>query len=225
MSRRRDETACFLCDFWWLILLLLVIIALALTSGYWIPLIFPPPPPPPTSLSVEVIPDISETSIPEVPTPSAELSTPIIVAPTATLEPIDSLSIELQLRLETLGTGDIQVSLLWDSYNDIDLWVVDPSGTTILWSSPISLSGGVLDKDSNHGCVLNRTNQAVENIYWPLGEAPQGEYKVLVNYYQQCEDFLETPYQVILLIDGKRFRYSGILSSVGETQEIYRFTR
>lgn len=84
-----------------------------------------------------------------------------------------------------LGTGDVQVSLTWDSTDDLDLHVVDPSGDEIFYGDPISSSGGELDVDSNAACDQTSTTP-VENVFWPDGGSPTGHYQVQVRLYQEC---------------------------------------
>jgi hypothetical protein len=84
----------------------------------------------------------------------------------------------------TLGTGDLQFTLRWSSSADLDLSVIDPTGATVSYGSPTGASGGQLDVDSNAGC--NSTAAPVENIYWPAGTAPAGQYRVTVSYYAEC---------------------------------------
>jgi hypothetical protein len=77
-----------------------------------------------------------------------------------------------------LGTGDVQVTLEWNSPADLDLAVTDPTGDTISFSnSGPTATGGQLDVDSNVGCV---DNGSVENVFWPPGQAPTGAYTAVV---------------------------------------------
>ncbi|PRY02284.1 DUF6777 domain-containing protein [Allonocardiopsis opalescens] len=78
-----------------------------------------------------------------------------------------------------LGTGDVQVTLQWGSSADLDLHVFEPDGTEIYFGDrgPTS-TGGQLDVDSNVGC---NANGSVENVYWPAGQAPAGDYTVEVD--------------------------------------------
>ncbi len=73
------------------------------------------------------------------------------------------------------GTGDVQVTLRWGGGVDLDLHVIDPAGSEINYSTRTSPSGGQLDTDAQSGCV-----SCVENIFWPTGGAPTGEYQVFV---------------------------------------------
>lgn len=83
-----------------------------------------------------------------------------------------------------LGTGDVQVTLTWDTPTDLDLHVIDPAGEEISFTHTQSTSGGTLDVDANSSC--NGLTNPVENVYWPYGGAPSGSYSVYVNYYQDC---------------------------------------
>ncbi|TMK89314.1 MAG: hypothetical protein E6G57_02115 [Actinobacteria bacterium] len=84
----------------------------------------------------------------------------------------------------TLGTGDVQVTLLWADGNDLDLHVIDPSGAEIYFTNPTSPTGGTLDHDDTAGCASTGTH--VENVFWPTGKAPPGRYRVFVKNYTSC---------------------------------------
>ncbi len=85
----------------------------------------------------------------------------------------------------TVGTGDVQVNITWDSKADIDLHVVDPSGAEIYWAGRTSPTGGQLDLDSNAGCGSD--GPRAENIFWTTGlVAPRGEYLVRVDNWSSC---------------------------------------
>lgn len=127
-------------------------------------------------------------------------------------------------RVAQLGTGDIQVTLTWESTNDLDLWVTDPAGETIFFRHAASQSGGQLDVDANADCII-LTPHPVENIFWPSGAAPEGEYVVAVQYYKQCESDAVTAYKISLLVNGTVKNYEGVISAVGEMQEVTRLSR
>ncbi len=95
---------------------------------------------------------------------------------------------ELNRRLAREGaqTGDLQFSLMWNNYNDIDLHVIDPNGEEIFYRHSRSASGGWLDVDMNVYYKAGRySEQAVENIFWPFGGAPAGRYTVKVVHYRK----------------------------------------
>jgi uncharacterized protein YfaP (DUF2135 family) len=88
------------------------------------------------------------------------------------------------LRVYRVGNGDVQVSVSWTGASDVDLHVYDPSGEKVYFGNLSSASGGTLDLDSNAACNLDNVNN--ENIVWPVGAAPHGEYRVVVNYWDDC---------------------------------------
>jgi hypothetical protein len=127
-----------------------------------------------------------------------------------------------------VGAGDIQVTVAWDTDADVDLHVVDPEGTEIYWANRTSPSGGELDLDSNAACAGDNVRN--ENITWPLGTAPQGDYTVRVDYWANCDASL-TNYTVVVHNQGVNeihygtFSGSGDAGGIGSGDEITTFTR
>ncbi|MGB0951477.1 MAG: hypothetical protein ACPGWQ_05730, partial [Poseidonia sp.] len=91
---------------------------------------------------------------------------------------------ELRARLEREGaqSSDVQISLMWNNYNDLDLHVLCPSGERIHGGNKKSACGGELDVDAN---VRAETRKPVENVFWEDGKAPAGRYQVYVHYYKK----------------------------------------
>ena len=90
----------------------------------------------------------------------------------------------LTANVTSVGTGDVQVTLSWDADSDTDLHVVGPGGDEIYYGRRQSASGGELDLDSNAGCTIDGIRN--ENITWPVGRAPRGQYTVRVDYWSAC---------------------------------------
>lgn len=88
------------------------------------------------------------------------------------------------LLVYRVGTGDVQVSVSWTGASDVDLHVYDPNGEQVYFGNPAATSGGRLDLDSNAACNIDNVNN--ENIVWPVGGAPRGEYRVVVDYWADC---------------------------------------
>ena len=103
----------------------------------------------------------------EEPPPETTLPPPETTTPPETTVPPETTA--------PLGTGDVQVTLRWGGGVDLDLHVIDPSGTEISYSSPTSPSGGQLDTDAQSSC-----SDCVENVFWPTDGAPLGDYQVFV---------------------------------------------
>ena len=123
------------------------------------------------------------------------------------------------------GTGEVKVTLQWTNCADLDLWVTDPCGNTIDYSSSFATCNGKygqLDVDSNAGCSsLNCTNPA-ENIYWVT--APSGTYTVKVDYYTPCSGSGSTSYTITTIVNGTRKTYSRTISPYA-TDTVTTFTK
>ena len=130
---------------------------------------------------------------------------------------------ELTRRLEREGakTGDVQLSLLWNNYNDLDLHCIDPNGEEIYYSHKRSRSRGELDVDMNAG--LRRSREPVENIYWPEGGAPSGKYRVFVNHFSNHGDPDPTSYTVGVLVEGSSQEFTGSITHGDSKRLIYEF--
>jgi hypothetical protein len=119
----------------------------------------------------------------------------------------------------TLGTGDVQVTLLWRGGADLDLHVIDPEGTELSFDNPSSPSGGTLDHDDRAGCATGGSH--AENVFWPTGGAPTGNYQVYVVNYSGCSG--PQAYQVEVKVNGVTAQtLSGSLAS-GESSETTSF--
>ena len=90
------------------------------------------------------------------------------------------VNIDERLEREGGASGEVQVSLAWDDYNDLDLHLFCPSGERIYFNNKRSGCGGELDVDMN---VQPVSNTPVENVVW-RGNAPLGTYKIGVHFYK-----------------------------------------
>ena len=92
------------------------------------------------------------------------------------------------------GLGDLAVSLQWSTEHDLDLRVIAPNGDEVFWgeTGPENVAGGgQLDVDSHSDCQgsLDENGNAtpgVENVFWPEGQAPDGEYIIYVSSWSSC---------------------------------------
>jgi hypothetical protein len=107
--------------------------------------------------------------------------------------------------------GDLVVSLEWTGAADLDLHVIDPTGSEVwvghpnTWQAPppgtpggdpcAFLSGGILDQDANAGCtrddrpredVIWKTRMCTTNQVAPI--IPPGSYTVRVEARSLCGD-------------------------------------
>lgn len=120
------------------------------------------------------------------------------------------------------SSGDVQILLSWDNYNDLDLMCTDPSGEMVWYKNKVSQSGGKLEIDMNVECPGSRT--PIENIFWPVGGAPEGTYNVYVKYFRQHESDADTPYSVKVRHGSKEDTYTGLLKNVSDVVQICSFT-
>ena len=132
---------------------------------------------------------------------------------------------ELQARLSREGarSSDVQVSLMWNNYNDLDLHIVCPSGERIHGGNKISACGGELDVDAN---VRAETRKPVENVFWPEGTAPGGQYHVYVHYYKKHKKRRSkdpTKFQIMVNNGGEMTEYSSELSKGDPIMQVCSF--
>jgi subtilisin family serine protease len=121
------------------------------------------------------------------------------------------------------STGDIQILLNWNNYNDLDLICTDPSGESVSFHNRRVSSGGQLEIDMNAEYPGSKT--PVENIYWGAGSAPDGEYRVSLVYFRKHEPAIdETPYNIKVKYGEKTEDYSGTIKRSNDTVHICFFT-
>ncbi len=97
-------------------------------------------------------------------------------------------------------TSPLVVTLRWDTDADLDLHVVDGNGVEIWSRDPNAYvppppgtavdpeavtAGGILDVDSNAGCVID--GRRVENVRWQK-PPPGGHYLIRVNATSLCDE-------------------------------------
>ena len=121
--------------------------------------------------------------------------------------------VTLSTTVTRVGTGDIQVTLSWDSDSDVDLHVVAPGGDEIYYGRRESPTGGTLDLDSNAGCSIDSVRN--ENITWPVGRAPRGPYTVRVDYWSSC-NVAQTNYSVLVNNGGSVQLVTGSFTGGGD---------
>lgn len=117
---------------------------------------------------------------------------------------------ELKKSGLSLGAGDLQITLTWNTSSDIDLYVTEPGGETMSYQHKNSFAGGKLDVDDTDG-------HGPENVFWPTGRTPEGTFKVKVKYYGGSG---ATNYTVRVLKAGQVLFYRGTLGRSGDEDEV-----
>lgn len=122
--------------------------------------------------------------------------------------------IDAEIRQRLLKAGgrfencSIRASLIWNTFDDLDLHVFTPDGEEIFYGHKRSRCGGELDVDRNAG--HGQTREPVENIRWIKGGAKPGKYTVFVRNYTHHERVpADIDFKVELEIDGKVQSFSG----------------
>lgn len=83
---------------------------------------------------------------------------------------------------KTYNSG-ARVILTWEAHHDLDLFVREPSGTIISYSSKTSPTGGYLDIDENVRSS-NTTVSPIETIGWEQSQLRSGNYQISVGLYR-----------------------------------------
>ena len=121
-----------------------------------------------------------------------------------------------------LQTGDVQITLRWNTADDLDLFVQDPFGEEVSYFQPEIASGGRLDVDANSGCS-ERMAEPVENIFWPTGGGVPGSYVVKVDLFSHCGPEAPVNFTLTTLVQGQVQTQTGTVSA-SQTTASFPFT-
>jgi len=130
--------------------------------------------------------------------------------------------VEGRMAREGAQSGDVQITLIWNNYNDLDLHVECPNGHFINYMETQCGCGGHLDVDMNAGG--STSNQPIENIFWPVGGAPSGTYKVGVHHYANRGGHDPTSFTVRIVSGGRTITKAGTITA-GQQKSVHTFTR
>jgi hypothetical protein len=111
-----------------------------------------------------------------------------------------SASAVTEVEPRDLSNADFAATVTWTGASDVDIHVIDPNGVEVSYLNPESPEGGLLDLDSNADCAIDNIN--TETISWPDGTAPSGDYKVIIEYYDDC-GVESSPYSVLVRRKGR----------------------
>jgi Putative metal-binding motif len=101
-------------------------------------------------------------------------------------------------------SGQIQITLSWNTAADIDLYVSDPTGAQLSYMERQVASGGVLDHDARGACAPDTMSQGtIENVYWSSPNPPRGQYTVELHNYSACGGGSVTPATVSVSVGGR----------------------
>jgi hypothetical protein len=136
---------------------------------------------------------------------------------------------EFGKRLDAAGakSGDIQISIMWNTIDDIDLHVTYTPGNgmvdNINWTNRIGrLSAGMLDVDRN-ATSNSITQTPVENIFWQKNSSPKGFFIVGVHFYRSWTGNNKVPVIARIKHGDVIQEMKAIAILYQSPQEIYRF--
>jgi hypothetical protein len=115
-------------------------------------------------------------------------------------------------------TGDVSFRLTWSGPQDLDLYVIEPSGELIYFGHSTSATHGELDVDSNAGCG-SPSPSPTENVFWPEGSAPHGTYTFYARRWSACSA-TTTPAFTLRVFEGSTVvrTINGTMPEGGETE-------
>jgi hypothetical protein len=130
-------------------------------------------------------------------------------------QPKTQLLVASDSPLNPPATGDLVVTLTWDTESNLSLHVVDPSGTEIYWGNqstepppPATAvdggSYGYIDYDSNANCVIDGLRR--EDAIWKL-PPPPGQYTVRVDTPSLCGQ-PDANWNVVVILEGKEIDHA-----------------
>jgi hypothetical protein len=112
---------------------------------------------------------------------------------------IGGFDIALTVGDIALTPGAVSASLMWNAAADLNLFVRDPQGRIVSWSSPRVPSGGTLQIDSNTNCDTP-TDQPIEYVYWPQETLVSGDYEVWAWYQNPCSSSGPVPFSLTVSV-------------------------
>jgi hypothetical protein len=138
----------------------------------------------------------------------------------------DACDVGQRFLREKAMKGDITISLAWDTFDDLDLHIMCPSGEEISFRNTVSDDGlCLLDVDMN---VDGSSREPIENVFMgnldEMIEAPRGKYEVLVqNFAYHEEGATETtiiPFRVVIEKNGRKEKFDGKCQGSGENSNV-----
>ncbi len=102
-----------------------------------------------------------------------------------------------------LPTGDIEVTLTWNTRADLQLLVRDPFGDSVYDDAESVRSGGLLTATGNRNCSTTLATTPAYHIYWPSGTKDVGAYEVEVWYQSECGDTTPVNYSLYIVVGGE----------------------
>ena len=116
------------------------------------------------------------------------------------------------------GNGEITITLMWDSTDDLDLHIFTPDGSELWWDNP-SAQGGTFDIDANR--EDNMKEHPIENAFF--ANPVNGEYWIYVYNYEDRTPGRATNWTVRVQVGDEEQIYSGTITNQDDTIEVLGF--
>lgn len=133
----------------------------------------------------------------------------------------------IEQRLAGYGakTGDVQISLAWNTIDDIDLHVKFTPGNGLVdnidWTNRIGkLSSGMLDIDMNANAAA-MSHTPIENIFWPPGSSPHGFFAVYVHFFRSWSGNTKVPV-LVRIKNGNKIETFQIIAQLYSNPQIVK---
>ena len=143
----------------------------------------------------------------------------------------DSVQRRIEEYVPDLAPSKVSISLIWNTYHDLDLHVFSPKGDHIcfLKKKRSDRYGGRLNIDfNNRRDRRSFSRRPLENITWPQNGAPSGVYTVKIMLYsmdRRDAGVNPVPYLVLIDVNGKvkEFKGSVPFHQKGKYKTIHKF--
>ena len=135
----------------------------------------------------------------------------------------EKLDLANRSKREGLVSGPVQITLTWDDYNDLDLYIYTPSKEEISFRKRRSQCGGRLDNDMNKKPL---SNTPIENVLWAKSP-PEGTYKVFVHFHRhhdRNDTQSTTTYNLRVRVWGEEKHYSGMITFGSALEHVVSFS-
>jgi hypothetical protein len=115
---------------------------------------------------------------------------------------LSTSSVPQALANLNLPSGDVEVTLTWNTNADLQLLVRDPFGNPVYDDALRVPSGGELTATGNRNCATT-TGTPVYHTYWPTGFLTPGSYEVDVWYQSECNDTRPVTFTLFQVVNGE----------------------
>jgi hypothetical protein len=135
----------------------------------------------------------------------------------------EKLDLANRIKREGVLSGHVQISLTWDDFNDLDLYVITPGNEEISFRKRRSKCGGRMDVDMNQKPL---SNTPIENVVWAKSP-PEGTYKVLVHFHRhhiRGDSQPSTTFKLRVRVWGEEKHFTGTIQHGSPLHHVVSFS-